>query len=559
MNLDTSILRPTSGLLLAVGLYLAGAPVGGRVAGAGGGQVSPDAPYLCRGYKILLAAPETLYLDKAEHRSLDAFLSEITDKLGAVRTEDGHRLEAVNTKPGIEIKASLKLEVLEHPNITFCNFELLLEERMWFEPVWQSAAAASLAQSTRYSGDSLASACHKARQALEDRQGDIVQSILKRIIELHGANRAGVSLKPGPPQEGRGDSALLLVFEGEMVSSSAWPTVEAPATVRCLEPGYEIRGHLLSGGRPVSSFNVVASDWINDDYNTQLVVWADLPFAPAEDGSRPPRSLLAEPEPVAKTSEQEMNSDLVREGSKKETLSFRPIPQPEAPPPFEPDLEDEESDSLPVPHPSMPDLEVGKDILDNPEPIVETTDDRDPKLPAGWVVVVGCLLVSFPVSVWWARYRYRLDAGKEAEVLGEGSVSSHYFISHNHREAAAARQLATALEALGFSVWCSACSGTVVKGKPYRPQVDEALASAVGMFLLLGAEPVDGWVEAELDCAIERAAADPSFRLVPVPLFAHSLDLSPPLARRFQAMSVFENGDLIKDKLGEETTNFLPD
>jgi formylglycine-generating enzyme required for sulfatase activity len=96
--------------------------------------------------------------------------------------------------------------------------------------------------------------------------------------------------------------------------------------------------------------------------------------------------------------------------------------------------------------------------------------------------------------------------------------------------------LADGLLHSGLDVWCDTISGALTAGTSWVQGLQESLEDSSGYLLLVGKGPVSGWVQAELEYALNRQARQPSFRLVPVLMPGVSPETLPPLVARFQAI-----------------------
>lgn len=90
---------------------------------------------------------------------------------------------------------------------------------------------------------------------------------------------------------------------------------------------------------------------------------------------------------------------------------------------------------------------------------------------------------------------------------------------------------------MGVDVWCSAVPGSLVPGKRWRKQLEANLQESSGFLLLFGKD--SGWVEAELDYALDRNANDQSYRIIPLLLLNNDPSELPPFLRSFEAMKLF--------------------
>ena len=114
------------------------------------------------------------------------------------------------------------------------------------------------------------------------------------------------------------------------------------------------------------------------------------------------------------------------------------------------------------------------------------------------------------------------------------------FLSHAGVDAAEARALKARLlaapdaQAVGLSVWLDL--DDLVLGRPWQPQLDDAIAGASAFAVLFGANCARNWVRAEVDLAMSRAVKEDGFPFIPILLGAERRAAITPFARRYQAV-----------------------
>jgi tetratricopeptide (TPR) repeat protein len=126
-------------------------------------------------------------------------------------------------------------------------------------------------------------------------------------------------------------------------------------------------------------------------------------------------------------------------------------------------------------------------------------------------------------------------------------MPGHVFISHSTRDDALAARLRQALERLGFSTWVD--SRQLRGGDQLEPEIRKAIAEASHLVAILSMNAVNSpWLRREIDLGLERAAAEPDFKVIPIlvpPLEVTSLDLffpTEPVAVQFDpARDTLEN------------------
>jgi len=115
------------------------------------------------------------------------------------------------------------------------------------------------------------------------------------------------------------------------------------------------------------------------------------------------------------------------------------------------------------------------------------------------------------------------------------------FLSHSGSDTEAARQLKQRIEAspaakeAGLEVWFD--KDNLQAGKPWRNQLETAIAQVDAFAVLVGSKGVVNWVEAEVDLALSRATTSPEFLFIPIIAkeSAGSAAL-PAFARRYQGV-----------------------
>ena len=115
------------------------------------------------------------------------------------------------------------------------------------------------------------------------------------------------------------------------------------------------------------------------------------------------------------------------------------------------------------------------------------------------------------------------------------------FLSHDGRDTNEARPLAHGLQAAGLEVWCDLIPGCLPEGRPWMACLEQGLRDCQGYVILIGKRPMPGWLQAELDCALNRQACERSFPVLPIlsqGVEPGQLGAISPFLERFQAISL---------------------
>ncbi len=75
-------------------------------------------------------------------------------------------------------------------------------------------------------------------------------------------------------------------------------------------------------------------------------------------------------------------------------------------------------------------------------------------------------------------------------------------------------------------------------GIPWPEQLQDSLSRSRGLILVTPLEPMAGWVRAEVEWALNQAALDSEFRLVPILQRGQSVETLPPFVQRYQAIEL---------------------
>jgi tetratricopeptide (TPR) repeat protein len=116
-----------------------------------------------------------------------------------------------------------------------------------------------------------------------------------------------------------------------------------------------------------------------------------------------------------------------------------------------------------------------------------------------------------------------------------------YFLTYARSDAAAARELVNRLDNLGIKVASDFGEGGLRSGESWIPQLEELLRASGSYLILVGERDIGGWVQAELEVALNRNAADPAFRIVPLLLPGVSPADLPPFLGRFEVIPLAED------------------
>ena len=96
----------------------------------------------------------------------------------------------------------------------------------------------------------------------------------------------------------------------------------------------------------------------------------------------------------------------------------------------------------------------------------------------------------------------------------QGSRAPLLFLSHAGEESEAARALAAALRGAGVEVWLDV--DRLRPGDRWQHEIGAALRRSQALLLYVGRTAVDRWVDFEVQIALDRAAKNGNFRLIPV-------------------------------------------
>jgi len=88
------------------------------------------------------------------------------------------------------------------------------------------------------------------------------------------------------------------------------------------------------------------------------------------------------------------------------------------------------------------------------------------------------------------------------------------FLSHAHADAAWVEGLARKLDDAGFSVWFDRWA--LVPGELFQSGMAQGLEQARACLVCASRETPSGWLEQEIQHALNRQAAEPGFRVIPV-------------------------------------------
>jgi hypothetical protein len=89
------------------------------------------------------------------------------------------------------------------------------------------------------------------------------------------------------------------------------------------------------------------------------------------------------------------------------------------------------------------------------------------------------------------------------------------FLSHSHIDATWVEQLAARLEDdNSLRVWLD--KWVLVPGEPWQQAMARGLDEAASCCVVVGANTPDGWFREEVQRALNRQVADPTFRVIPV-------------------------------------------
>jgi tetratricopeptide (TPR) repeat protein len=126
-------------------------------------------------------------------------------------------------------------------------------------------------------------------------------------------------------------------------------------------------------------------------------------------------------------------------------------------------------------------------------------------------------------------------------VPGSSAARFDYFLTYARSDAAAARELVHRLENFGIKVASDFGEGGLRSGETWIPQLEELLRASGSYLILVGERDLGGWVQAELEVALNSNAADPAFRIVPLLLPGVSPADLPPFLGRFEVIPLAED------------------
>ena len=102
----------------------------------------------------------------------------------------------------------------------------------------------------------------------------------------------------------------------------------------------------------------------------------------------------------------------------------------------------------------------------------------------------------------------------------------HAFLSHSHKDSKWAEELARRLEAeCHFKVWLD--RWILVPGKSWQQAMARGLGEAQTCAVCIGPHSPEGWFKEEIEQALNLAAGDSDFRVIPVLLPDASKDVIP--------------------------------
>src|SRR5258707_3563371 len=106
-----------------------------------------------------------------------------------------------------------------------------------------------------------------------------------------------------------------------------------------------------------------------------------------------------------------------------------------------------------------------------------------------------------------------------------------YFLSFGGENRVAARALASGLRSVGVDLFFDE---EIAFGSQWLTRLEKELTTVDGFLALIGAETVHGWSKAEIEIAIKRQAAQPSFRIIPFLLPSKDIKSLPAFPGRIQ-------------------------
>jgi hypothetical protein len=107
-----------------------------------------------------------------------------------------------------------------------------------------------------------------------------------------------------------------------------------------------------------------------------------------------------------------------------------------------------------------------------------------------------------------------------------------YFLSFGGENRDAARALASGLRAVGVDLFFDE---DIRYGAEWLKTLERELTTADGLLALVGSSAISGWSQSELDIAINRHVAQPSFRIIPFLMPTVNAAVLPAFLSRFQA------------------------
>ena len=110
------------------------------------------------------------------------------------------------------------------------------------------------------------------------------------------------------------------------------------------------------------------------------------------------------------------------------------------------------------------------------------------------------------------------------------------FLSHAGVDGEAARALAALLRSAGFEVWLDL--ERLQPGALWQQEINSAVANAQGLILYVGQSGLAGWVDLEVQLALDRRVRERTFQIIPALGPGSDPSALPGFVRLFQALDL---------------------
>jgi WD40 repeat protein len=141
------------------------------------------------------------------------------------------------------------------------------------------------------------------------------------------------------------------------------------------------------------------------------------------------------------------------------------------------------------------------------------------------------------------------------------SKAGRIFLSHSGDEAEAARGLAAALRDVGLDVWLDV--ERLAPGDEWQNEIAQAMQGAYAVAIYVGRSNVRGWLDFEIQVALDRHARDPSFRVIPVLGPGAEFETLPAFLKLFQCLDLRTTAErahvsLFLERLAQTPSDYKP-